>query len=123
MMIAGASLLLSGCIPEPQLDYPDHPLDFAQHVPGAIPRGDAEPPPILNDDLSGMIMDLGPNQDMDFNPPEIGTPELGPPDLGQPVLRTQSLHFVGTPTQRVSSGDVTVYGYFGWWTTSSNRDQ
>ena len=96
-----------GCIPEPQLDYPEPAQDFAQEVVAVTPRTDSEPPPL----------DFGP-LDMDMRiddvtlVPEIGISEVGPPDVGPPILRTQSLHFIGNPAERVSSEDVTVYGHF-----------
>ena len=121
LIIAGMSVLWGGCIPEPQLEYPTPPLDFAQHMNEVIPRVDAESHQPMSADFSRPDMSSIPDLDLDDSMPIIEFSEFGPPDLGPPVLRTQSLHFVGSPMQRDSSGSATVYGYFGWWGTTSNR--
>lgn len=110
--ISLASTLLTGCLPEPKLDYPTPSLDFAQEVTEVVTRSDAEPPPSIDIISSTMDMSLGGDLDMGLDA-EIGDMDVNPADLGTPVLRTQSLHFIGDPTQRTSLEDLTLYGHFG----------
>jgi hypothetical protein len=59
-------------------------------------------------------MDMSLGSDLDVDPDaEIGDLGVNLADLGTPILRTQSLHFIGDPTQRTSSEDLTLYGHFG----------
>ena len=109
--ISLASTLLTGCLPEPKLDYPTPSLDFAQEVTEVVIRSDAEPHPNIVIP-SDMDMQLVGDPDMDLDA-EVGDLDINPPDLGTPILRTQSLHFIGDPTQRTSSEDLTLYGHFG----------
>ena len=99
-------ILMAGCIPEPQLDYPEPAQDFAQEVVAVIPRMDSEPPPL---DVEPLDMDV--RMDVTLLP-ELGISQPDTPDAGPPVLRTRSLQFIGDPAERVSSEDVTVYGHF-----------
>lgn len=110
----------AGCLPDSQLTDPELPREFSQVVPEVRPRGDAMPPPLPND----LGVDIGrPDLDPagDMLQPDVGVDALFP-DLGPPTLRTQSLYFIGDPSQRSSVGPATAYGHFSWWGSSNESD-
>ena len=99
-------LVLSACVPDPELTYPDPAQDFSVSIDEPTGRSDAQLADLIEQDLS---MDQGGMMfaDMDM---EL---EL---DLGveQFHLRTEGLHFIGTP-QSTFNGEVPqIRGSFLW---------
>ena len=111
LIITGVvSIVASGCLPDAKLSDPDLPNEFSQVIPSVRSRGDATPAPDLPDGDLDMSMEL----DQDLSSPDM-TPDMTLPDIGPPRLITRALYFTGDHAERVSSGDVQVYGHLTWW--------
>ena len=103
MCIFTGSLVLFGCLPEPNLNYPEEPKTFSDEIPEIEVR--EEPEPLQFIDAS---VDLGVNSDM----MQI-TPDLGIPDE-KSILRTLELQWVGVTQETYQEGPPQVRGSFQW---------
>ena len=111
LIITGfVTFVASGCLPDSKLSDPELPDEFSQIIPSVQPRGDATPAPDLPDRDLDMSMEL----DQDLSSLDM-TPDMIPLDIGPPRLRTRALYFTGDDAERVSSGDIQVYGRLTWW--------
>lgn len=98
--------ILVGCVPDPQLNYPEPSQDFGNAEPEPRVRADARPTPLLDMNLDmdlDVELDKG-LEDLDF-PPDANVP---------PSLRTVGLDFVGEVQTTYNSVEPIVRGRYLW---------
>ncbi len=88
-------ILLTACVPEPTLEYPEPKQDFATYVEEPSTRSDAT------------LADL----DLDYGLDQGPAPDQGPM---QPTLHTQSLDFVGEEQSTYNEIEPRVTGRYLW---------